>query len=1081
MTDAPTGGPAALGPERGGPGTTVPSLPALGGSGPRVPRPRPPEPPYAADEAAAVVVEMHTAVRVAEAVAGLTGVLLLLTLLRAIGPLPLGAVPASDGGASPWPRSMLAIITLAVATQFVALLIVAEHRVGPVFAPEPDPEAARAAQVADEDTARPASEARGRQWVHGTRAPAAIWIFRGVLLVLVVFAVATEWIHVTWASSFGTGALLEVLALIIVVAAHRRLPPRPAPHEGRTGPGPSPEPASALGRTDPAWSGDAAPAGAEDRLLAVGASGGGIRAAAFVLGGTQALQSAATDLGAGDPEHEPQVFAVSGGSYIAAAMALARRFGPTGDLKAVTPWTTSYTPESPELERLRRHTRYLFEPGWRFRDGAVSLVLGAFLNVLVVGIGFLYLAWGSVLIAVTFGAVVLVRDGESVIGLRVAPDWTAPQWFGLLLPVILCLVAIGSLTVAGWRQAAVFDGADPGPEQRRHAQRTMNLVQRLRAPLLIGTLGWLLVGFGLPAGAAGVVSLTTHNQPTAMVAGALHALGFGTQDMCRTAFTESVRTAATQAGGVAGLNPDTAEVVTAGACGFETTVTRTFTTQGDVNPANDALTGTEGIDLGWQPNWAVQLGSIWALLGAVVGLLRRGPTPEGVAEDGRWARAKRVLLTWLPLTVAGVVTAYLLLLWSFHYLIELRWVGTSSFVAWSAGLAVLACVVSFLVDANATSLHGFYRARLADAFCVGADATRAEELPPERVYAYSALSGIRLNIVATLNSLHPNQAPTMRGGFPFVFSARGIEVFREEGRTVHASMRRYERYAGPGRTSVMASVAVSGAAISPLMGRFGIQMAPYRALLTLLNLRVGTWVRNPAHARQVTPPVGRAAPALPTSRNDPAPRGWLWVTSKPGLAQMALEAVGRLSADSRWIYLSDGGHLDNTGLVECVRHCIKAASARGERPGGRVVILDASNDPPGTWSAVGDAIAVIRADLNIDLQRRPLAPAGQGPSSDAIAPGPPWARLYGSGGLEVLVVKAVRVEPPAADAPGTPTDWTAPLPPNVQSFQLVNKDFPRASTARQKFGDLEFEAYRGLGYAATHAALSSVGWVSATP
>ena len=46
----------------------------------------------------------------------------------------------------------------------------------------------------------------------------------------------------------------------------------------------------------------------------------------------------------------------------------------------------------------------------------------------------------------------------------------------------------------------------------------------------------------------------------------------------------------------------------------------------------------------------------------------------------------------------------------------------------------------------------------------------------------------------------------------------------------------------------MAAVAISGAAISPLMGRFAVQMTPYRLLLALFNLRIGSWVRNPMHA-----------------------------------------------------------------------------------------------------------------------------------------------------------------------------------------------------------------------------------------
>jgi hypothetical protein len=303
--------------------------------------------------------------------------------------------------------------------------------------------------------------------------------------------------------------------------------------------------------------------------------------------------------------------------------------------------------------------------------------------------------------------------------------------------------------------------------------------------------------------------------------------------------------------------------------------------------------------------------------------------------------------------------------------------------------------------------------------------------------------------VTTLNSKAPNEAPTMRGGFPLVFSPQHVTVSRERGRTLEIGTTDFEQFAGAGRTSVMAAVAISGAAISPLMGRFNVQMAPYRVLLTLFNLRVGMWVRNPMHAAE---------------GNRPRKRNGLWLTSKPGLAQIALEAFGRLSADHRWIYLSDGGHLDNTSLVECVRHCVRSGSRSH-----RVLILDASNDPPDTWSAVGDAIAVIRADLGVDLVRRDPATC------------PPWARRFvasrpGAQDLEVLVVKSVRVEPLAAGA--TAKDWNAVLPPNVQSFQLTTKDFPRSSTARQKFGDLEFEAYRGLGYACTHQALVAAAWIS---
>ena len=139
---------------------------------------------------------------------------------------------------------------------------------------------------------------------------------------------------------------------------------------------------------------------------------------------------------------------------------------------------------------------------------------------------------------------------------------------------------------------------------------------------------------------------------------------------------------------------------------------------------------------------------------------------------------------------------------------------------------------------------------------------------------------------------------------------------------------------------------------------------------------------------------------------------------------VAAEGAGSTSADERWIYLSDGGHLDNTGMVECVRHCVVTGQ------GGRVLVLDASNDPVDSWAAAGDAVAVIRSDLNLDLRA--------GPTSTTM---PPWARRYRGPGLDVLVCKAVRTPDPT-DAPETPVVGPAAaeravLPAGAQGLPAV--------------------------------------------
>ena len=1039
------------------------TAPALGAEA----RPMSPDlqhPDFETNEYRAVVAEMRHVVRLGLVVGAVTVALLLITLFRALGVLP--AEDAAPTSPDPWAQSMLAILLLLVAAQGVALLIVIEHRLGPVLIPSKE-QAEQLTSGGDHPSAGDGEPRPGR-WIgplwrrlgRGTPAPASIWATRLAIVALSLAAVGSEWMPVGWWWVLGVGVGLEAVALGLLALAYRR---QPEPPEGAGR-------AAALATTAGPPEGERARAESEQSpepthppLLAIGASGGGIRAASFVLGGMQALQESAPQLGAS--EAEPEVFAVSGGSYTAAALAVRRRFDLRGDLiEPALPWTSAYRPDSPEQERLRRHTRYLFEPAARLREGGVALLLGATINVLVVGAFLLALAWSSVLLAKVFGVVSTTEEEGRAVALDVTPDWGGLEWAITLSPAVLAVAGIAGLTVYAWRQARVFDRASPEQGRRTRAIERMDWAHGWRPWLLLVAAIWLAVVFGVPAGAAGLSALATGNQPTTTVASVLYSAGFGTIPMCQEALDTSLDEAAADAEALARTSPDMPAGATAGACGYETIVTRTLNTQGDSDPENDVVAGSGAtLSVGWKPSAALQLGGIGALLAAVVGLLRRGPSPEAEAQASWWGRLTRRLLIWLPLLLTSLAAAYLVLLWTFHFLIELNAPGTAGFVAWSAGVTVAAAAVCLLADADATSMHGYYRSRLADAFCVGADDRRADELPPGRVYRFSELDGVRLNIVATLNSRFANEAPTMRGGFPFVFSPEAVVIPREERRYIEVKMRHFEDYAGAGRTSVMAAVAVSGAAISPLMGRFGVQIAPYRVLLTMFNLRVGTWVRNPLHARRIelSPDAGRLGPA---------PEGWLWLTSKPGLVQLAAEALFAVSANDRWIYLSDGGHLDNTGLVECVRHCVREGRT------GRIVVLDASNDPPGTWSAVGDAIAVIRADLNVDLRRVvPSDRAGAEPATPA-PPLPPWARRYKGAGLDVLVVKAIRVEPPDP-ASAQEVDWNAHLPPNVASFQLVTRDFPRAPTTRQKFGDLEFEAYRGLGYSAVRQSLEAAAWV----
>ncbi len=92
------------------------------------------------------------------------------------------------------------------------------------------------------------------------------------------------------------------------------------------------------------------------------------------------------------------------------------------------------------------------------------------------------------------------------------------------------------------------------------------------------------------------------------------------------------------------------------------------------------------------------------------------------------------------------------------------------------------------------------------------------------------------------------------------------------------------------------------------------------------------------------------------------------------------EAAGRLSYRATWMYVTDGGHYDNLGLVEALR--------RGAR---NIVVLDASGDKADTWFTLGGAIALARTDAGVEIDLDPTTMTRGGRD---LAPGQvvrPWA------------------------------------------------------------------------------------------
>jgi len=170
---------------------------------------------------------------------------------------------------------------------------------------------------------------------------------------------------------------------------------------------------------------------------------------------------------------------------------------------------------------------------------------------------------------------------------------------------------------------------------------------------------------------------------------------------------------------------------------------------------------------------------------------------------------------------------------------------------------------------------------------------------------------------------------------------------------------------------------------------------------------------------------------------------------QPTLGLKWAEAAGRLSYRATWMYVTDGGHYDNLGLVEALR-----------RGASNIMILDASGDKANTWFTLGGAIALARADAGVDIDVDPTAMIRGG---RALTPGQvvrPW--VHG----RFRRPQPVDGLPQEGDIWVCKLGWWSGAPREVQDYARQHPTFPGDTTREQLYDAAEFEAYRQLGAAA---------------
>jgi len=398
----------------------------------------------------------------------------------------------------------------------------------------------------------------------------------------------------------------------------------------------------------------------------------------------------------------------------------------------------------------------------------------------------------------------------------------------------------------------------------------------------------------------------------------------------------------------------------------------------------------------------------------------------------------------------------------------------------AVGAGVLAAfgVLYRWADLSTWSLHPYYKRRLSSAFALKrvkeGDLTEKER---ERVEALAdphagreekkseyeglaierdfgelvSLSDTQLDeqkhrkwptllVCAAANVSDPGATPPGRQVTSFTFSAHAVggplvgAVDTKEMEDAFDDRRRKRDLTLP------AAVAMSGAAVSPSMGK--MTRRPLTFLMALANIRLGVWVPNP---RWVA--AGLEGDNGLERHRYGKPRPWY----------LLCELLGRNRIDARYLYVTDGGHYENLGLVELLRRgCTK------------IYCFDASGVGQGRaeFDALGDAIALARSELGVEIDFKSDDPGDLEPDpkthlakKDVVT-----GTIRYTHGEQVVEGTLIYVRNAMTDR----ATWDA------RAHQREDPRFPHNSTIDQLYTDKKFESYRMLGARAAGRAMKAM-------
>lgn len=361
---------------------------------------------------------------------------------------------------------------------------------------------------------------------------------------------------------------------------------------------------------------------------------------------------------------------------------------------------------------------------------------------------------------------------------------------------------------------------------------------------------------------------------------------------------------------------------------------------------------------------------------------------------------------------------------------------------WETVAIVTAALLAWawlVVDVNTYSPHGYYRDRLAECYIQ----SRAKADPASdgnRVTVPVVTPRLRLAELNTASTAAPYHLVNATVNLPSskVLELRGraadFFVFSKHwsGGPVCGYFPTKDLEEADPHLDLGTALAISGAAASSNMG--WMTNNRLRLVMTLANIRLGYWMRNPAFGKE-------------KAKKFKAPG--------PGYLFREMFARG-MDEKQKFLNLSDGAHIENLGAYELLRRRCKF-----------IVCVDGGMETDMHCTDLLRLERLASIDLGIrmhyDLTDVTLLPNGR-------------TRAYG-------VIVKIDYHPPESEAarearrPET-AEWgwmlylklatTGTEPGFVMDYQRQNPAFPHQSTGDQIYEEGQFEAYRALGeFAAT--------------